>query len=205
MRTPRHITLLFLTMALAVSSLIYYPRYFAERAKMRQMAAALSAVSSTPSLGERVKFADCALNGVLPDHECTPGSIFPDATLARICVPGYTKTVRKVSPKLRKKVFAEYGVAYPNPRGSLEVDHLIPLALGGNNDIANLFPEPAEPAPGFREKDIAEIYLQREVCAGRADLGAAQRQVASNWLLIYENLTSEQIQEIKSQFRSWSN
>jgi hypothetical protein len=38
---------------------------------------------------------------------------------------------------LRRRVFRQ-------PRGAYEVDHLIPLELGGDNVIANLWPEAAE-------------------------------------------------------------
>lgn len=193
-------------MTLGVLSFIYFPRRLAEQAKTRQMAAVLSATTSAPPpLDGRIKLAGCSLNGRLPDHGCTPGAVFPEATPDITCVSGYTKTVRNVSLKLRKSVFAEYGVPYPQPTGSYELDHLIPLALGGNNNIANLFPQPAEPKPGFKEKDVVEIYLWQEVCASRADMGAAQRQIAGDWLKIYDNLTEDQIQQIKSKFRSWSN
>jgi uncharacterized protein len=199
------IILLFLVMTLGVLSFLYFPRRQAEQTKIRQMAAVLSATTVAPPLDERIKLAGCSLNGRLPDHACTPGAVFSEATPDITCVPGYTKTVRNVSLKLRKSVFAEYSVPYPPLTGSYELDHFIPLALGGNNNIANLFPQPAEPKPGFKEKDVVEIYLWQEVCAGRADLGAAQRQIASDWLKIYDSLTEDQIQQIKSKFRSWSN
>lgn len=122
-----------------------------------------------------------------------------------MCVPGYTKTVRDVSTKLRKEVFAEYNIAYPEPYGSYEVDHLIPLAIGGSNDIANLFPEAASPKPGFREKDLVEVFLQGEVCAGRADLKVAQAAIANDWMSIYEKLTPETIAALKAKYHNWSN
>lgn len=31
---------------------------------------------------------------------------------------------------------------------TLEIDHIVSLELGGSNDIANLYPERASPAPG---------------------------------------------------------
>ena len=156
-------------------------------------------------LDERSKSANCHVLGPLPDPECTPGAIFPNATIAEICVSGYSKRVRNVSTSLKKRVYAQYGIQYPQKTGTYETDHLIPLAIGGNNDIANLFPEAAEPKPGFKEKDVVEVFLQQEVCAGRADLATAQKQIATDWLAVYEVLTPEQISAIRTKYSNWSN
>ena len=153
-------------------------------------------------LGSRTQTEGCQVNGPLPDPECTPGSVFPDAGLEKICVSGYSKTVRSVSTSLKKKVYAAYGIPYPPPRGSYEADHLIPLAIGGNNDIANLFPESGEPRPGFREKDVVEVYLRDAVCAGQIGLAAAQVQVAKDWLSIYEGLTPAERRRISEKYRN---
>ena len=53
-------------------------------------------------------------------------------------------------------VYAEYGVIYPQAPGAFEVDHFIPLEIGGSNDLTNLWPEPAAPTPGFHQKDQFE-------------------------------------------------
>ena len=147
----------------------------------------------------------CQVRGALPDPECTPGAVFPDATKEIICQSGYTKKVRKVSTKLRKEIYKNYGISYPQPRGFYELDHLIPLAIGGSNDKENLFPESAFPKPGFKEKDLVEIYLREKVCQGLIPLQVAQKQVAADWLVIYGELSPEQILELKSRYRNWSN
>jgi hypothetical protein len=205
MNSPQRIVLLFLALAAGVLSFIYFPRYHVQKLKTQRLAQVLSAQDKKFSLDQRIKFAACQARDSLPDHDCTPGDVFPEATLDTICTPGYTKTVRNVPAALRQSVYAEYGVAYPQPRGSYELDHLIPLALGGNNSIANLFPQEAEPVPGFREKDVVEVYLQQQACAGRVALSLAQEQIATNWLDVYNNLAPEDIQRIKTQFRNWSN
>ena len=199
------LTLIFIILFFAAASFIYYGRYLEEKAVREHLAALLSDSGEAPGFGERSKTSDCLARGPLPDPECTPGSIFSVAQLEEICVPGYTKTVRNVSLKMRKAVFAEYGIGYPQPQGSFEVDHLIPLALGGDNDIANLFPEAAEPRPGFKEKDIVEIYLYEEACAMRVSLPVAQARIAANWLEIFKNLPPDRIEAIKNKFKSWSN
>lgn len=157
---------------------------------------------ATLALDARTQIQDCYVNGPLPDPECTPGAVFQEATLEKICVSGYSKTVRNVSASLKKKVYESYGIPYPQPRGSYEADHLIPLAIGGNNDIANLFPESGEPRPGFREKDVVEVYLRDAVCAGQIGLAAAQFQVARDWISIYESLTPAERRRISEKYRN---
>lgn len=66
--------------------------------------------------------------------------------------------------------------------GSYEVDHLISLELGGSNSPRNLWPEAAQPRPGYHEKDRVEDELHAAVCAGRVSLRAAQDGIAANWL-----------------------
>lgn len=165
-----------------------------------RLLALLANTSSTRSLGERSKTSNCHVRGPLPDPTCTPGAIFEDVTLQEICVSGYTKTVRNVSVGLKAQVYAEYGLSYPQARNSYEADHLIPLELGGNNDIANLFPEAARPTPGFREKDLLENYLHDEACAHRIDLSAAQIQIARDWVAAYNTLTPEILAKLRARF-----
>ncbi len=169
------------------------------------LATVFESASSTPEIGTRTKFSDCEINGSLQDKLCTPGAIFEIATPEQICVSGYTKTVRNVSTSLKKKVYAEYGIVYPQPTGSYEADHLIPLELGGSNDIANLFPEAAEPKIGFKEKDLVENYLHNEVCAGKIPLDIAQKEIANDWTVIYTSLDSSQIEKLRNQYTSWAN
>ncbi len=155
-------------------------------------------------LSERTKTINCVINGSLPDPQCTPGAVFPDVTKEQTCVQGYTKTVRAVSVSLKKKVYREYSIPYPPPFGSYEADHFIPLTLGGNNDIANLFPEAAAPKPGFREKDLVENYLHEQVCLGNISLASAQKKISANWLDVYNNLSPYELEHLKGEYKSWA-
>jgi hypothetical protein len=83
------------------------------------------------------------------------------------------------------EVYAAYGVPYPERSGTYELDHLIPLELGGDNENANLWPEPASPTPGFHQKDALEDALHGLVCSGQLMLGAAQQDIATNWYAAY--------------------
>jgi hypothetical protein len=89
---------------------------------------------------------------VYPNPTLTPGAVLTtDASL--ICTPGYASSVRDVSTATKEQVYAEYGVSYPQPTGAYEVDHFIPLEIGGSNELKNLWLESATPTPGFHEKD----------------------------------------------------
>jgi hypothetical protein len=137
----------------------------------------LNVQQSTPRLPTRTRSSSCRVRGQLPDPACTPGAIFARASVSAICTPGYSRAVRDVPESLKTSIYAEYGIASHAP-GSYEVDHLIPLELGGNNSPANLWPEVS---PGYHEKDRVENRLHDAVCAGAARLGTAQQQIARDW------------------------
>jgi hypothetical protein len=67
----------------------------------------------------------------------------------------------------------EYGVT-----GTFELDHLVPLELGGASDTRNLW---AEPGTVPNEKDPVEGRLHRAVCAGVITLADAQHRIATDW------------------------
>lgn len=123
-------------------------------------------------------------HGKLPDRSCTPGSIDPAVTQrnirSTICRAGWTAKVR---PPESQTEWAKYHVAYPAyhiPGSAVsELDHLVPLELGGSNDITNLWPEVGKiPNP----KDKVEDALNHAVCDGRVRLAAAQNAIAADWL-----------------------
>lgn len=142
-------------------------------------------------LGQRTKHEQCRIFGPLPDKDCTPGAIFPNVTKEQICTRGYSQSVRDVSVNTKRKVYDEYGISSHKP-GEYEVDHLISLELGGSNDIANLWPEPAEPRPGFHEKDLVENYLHFQLCSGKISLQEAQQKIANDWYNVYHSVTNIQ-------------
>ncbi len=143
--------------------------------------------ASSHPFGQQNKTSGCASANALPDLDCTPGDILPDATVSQICTPGYSSSVRNVPDSEKTQAYAEYGIASHSP-GEYEVDHLVSLELGGSNDISNLWPEPAEPTPGFHQKDKVENYLHDQVCSGAITLQQAQEEIATNWLAVYDQM-----------------
>lgn len=121
----------------------------------------------------------------LPNARLTPGATFTGVTSAEVCTSGWATRHRYVTAAQYHEVYGEYGVRYPEPYGTYELDHLIPLELGGDNANANLWPEPASPTPGFHQKDDLENTLHALVCAGRLGLATAQHDIASNWYAAY--------------------
>jgi hypothetical protein len=127
----------------------------------------------------------CHINGVLPDHFCTPGAIDLKVTQENlnqtICSKGYTQTVRppvSYTNKLKVQQILDYGYADKNLK-DYEEDHLISLELGGSPvDPKNLWPEPdASPNP----KDKIENLCNRKVCDGEITLAKAQEEIATDW------------------------
>ena len=120
--------------------------------------------------------------GFKADARCTPGARLAGATRARVCTPGYSARVRNVPVSLKREIYAEYGILVHRP-GEYEIDHLIPLELGGSNRPGNLWPEPYSGATGAHDKDDLEDRLHAAVCSGRISLAAAQREIVAEWEL----------------------
>jgi hypothetical protein len=153
--------------------------------------ATTAAPSSSPhQFGVQNKTSGCVSVNAMPDSDCTPGAVFPDVTVQQICTLGYSSQVRNVPDSEKNQAYAEYGIA-SHTTGQYEVDHLVSLELGGSNDIANLWPEPAEPRPGFHEKDKVENYLHDQVCSGAITLQQAQLEISTNWMAVYQQLPSK--------------
>lgn len=117
------------------------------------------------------------LNG--PDPICTPGD-GGDLTLKVLCAKDYPEDARDVSSATKRKVYAMYGISNPKS-GEYQIDHLVPLGLGGSNEITNLWPQPLDPRPGYKEKDNAERKLHELVCSERMPLKSAQYMISHNW------------------------
>ena len=125
----------------------------------------------------------------MQDHKLTPGDTDPLVTQETIqktiCVVGYTKGVRNVPESVKLQVFREYGID-PSLSAYFEVDNLISLENGGSNDIKNLWPQPYDPRPGAREKDVLETHLKKMVCAGKITL-ADDQAALRDWYISYMN------------------
>jgi hypothetical protein len=123
-------------------------------------------------------------HGQLPDPACTPGSIDPAVTQAdigsTICREGWTATIRPPESQTEHAKFDVVDPAYGmSPGATGELDHEVPLELGGSNDVTNLWLE-AGPIPN--PKDAVEGALKRAVCDRKVSLLAAQAAIARDWM-----------------------
>jgi hypothetical protein len=113
----------------------------------------------------------------LPDPHLTPGTATAGVSLTSICENTYAASIPRVPDATARQVFARYHISY-NDRASYELDHLIPLELGGDNSIRNLWPEEG---PSPNSKDYLEIRLHNQVCKNKLSLSEAQRLISTNW------------------------
>jgi hypothetical protein len=120
----------------------------------------------------------------VPNPNLTPGAT---VLLSRqeVCMETDAKN-KSVPVALQRRVFDEYGLASAEPR-AYEVDYLITPALGGADDIRNLWPESnSSTVWNAQVKDALEDHLRGLVCDGRLDLATAQREIAGNWIEAYK-------------------
>jgi hypothetical protein len=132
--------------------------------------------------------------------------VSPATVGGTICASGWTATVRppeSYTEQVKRleagsggtvtfngTPFAVHGFELSDPLLShYELDHLIPLELGGAPaDPHNLWMEPYEtpkgdvaPGAGSQTKDRIENAARSAVCSGRLALADAQRAIAMNW------------------------
>lgn len=110
----------------------------------------------------------------IPDSTATPG-VVRAITDDEIRSTAWGKDARHVTPAMKREVFRRYhvsGVHDPScgaPR--CELDHLVPRACGGADDVNNLWPQAV---PYWHEKDLLEDTLARQVKAGTLSVEACQ-------------------------------
>jgi hypothetical protein len=135
----------------------------------------------------RLPAGQCLLGGtpprVYPLWLCVPGAITSGVTESNhrrtACRPAHARRMRPPAEELRaarRRVAEEFG---PRIGTGWRLDWLVPLSLGGANDIQNLWPAPPETA---RLKGDTEQDVLRAVCRGTVRLTAAHHAMAAGWI-----------------------
>jgi hypothetical protein len=121
---------------------------------------------------------------VLPDPKLTPGDTLPAVTIADICTPGWATEHRHVTESMRDQVYEEYRrIRGPD---CCEVDHLIPLELGGSNNMKNLWPQPDGTPARIGRKGPARERASRGSVRRQVAGGRREHCIASNWVECWE-------------------
>jgi len=119
-----------------------------------------------------------------PTPVLTPG-VARVATKTEICRQDEGKN-RDVPAAVRDRVFELYGIPRADAK-AYEVDYLITPALGGSDDIGNLWPQSfSSTVWNARVKDALEDRLRELVCRGDLELATAQREIATDWIGAYK-------------------
>ncbi len=85
----------------------------------------------------------------------------------------YSKRHRATTDEMKREVRRSYGV---NGFWRGEIDHRVPLCLGGADDIRNLWPQ-----SDFKSKDGLEATTCRAVCAGKMGIAEGQAIFLGDW------------------------
>jgi hypothetical protein len=136
---------------------------------------------------------------IVPDPALTPGAVRTTDT-SEICSTG-TRQLRHWSRDRDDRIMAEYGLpggAHPD----YEIDHLVPLGVGGADDDRNLWPEPrrsVEPVWNAERKDELEWKLRELVCSGALGVRQAQKAFADDWTEAYRRFVRVPGGEVRAQ------
>ena len=119
----------------------------------------------------------------LPSSFQTPGNK-GKANEAQICAADFEASVKPVAKWQRDQALERYGKRPEDFTGDL--DHLIPLSLGGTNDPDNLWPIPSNKDMGPAQKQALDLKLHELVCAKSITLKAAQDTIKKDWVKAYD-------------------
>jgi len=116
------------------------------------------------------------------DRAPVPGEVDTHVTQSTIrttiCEHGYTAKVRpprKATDGIKRRLIN--GLS-GSPQ-DYELDHLIPIGLGGHPQSPKNLWLQAWPEAAIKDRD--ELRLHREVCAGRITLEQAQHEMLATW------------------------
>ena len=117
-----------------------------------------------------------------PNNVLTPG-VIGESRVSVVCQTGYSKMIRHTPGSLKAAVYSAYGFS-PKTCGHCEIDHRIPLELGGADVKANLWPESYDTEPwNARTKDHLENLIRRKVCREHSlSLAEGQEIFKKDWI-----------------------
>ena len=118
-----------------------------------------------------------------PSGYKTPGAT-AKVKIEQLCAPDFAQSVKPVSNWQRTQALERYGLRPDTFSG--ELDHLVPVSLGGSNDPDNLWPFRASGAFTLEAKQALASKLQGLVCARKLSLKDAQDAFRKDWTMAYQ-------------------
>ena len=153
------------------------------RALIATLMGLVTGCGSPPTLPESVARAALPAQQTVPEDALNP-DVRQDTIQQTICIPGYTATVRpstSYTNGVKLKLLREQALP-ASAAGKFELDHQIPLALGGHpRSLQNLVLQHWEGQDGAKVKDRLERRLQQLVCTGKVRLDEARRAIYVDW------------------------
>ncbi|RYD67537.1 MAG: HNH endonuclease [Verrucomicrobiaceae bacterium] len=142
---------------------------------------------SPPQTPVTVSAEDIAA-GYVADPVLTPGEV--RTTDRDLICKTRTRTVRNVSGSLKEMIRRRYKMKtkrdrWCNTEEGCEIDHNIPLAVGGANTILNLWPQPYDGLWNAHHKDQLEAKAKRLICSNRVTVEEAQGMFQGDWRIAY--------------------
>jgi hypothetical protein len=126
----------------------------------------------------------------LPSGFHTPGATVK-ADAAKVCGADFAASAKPVSSWQRNEALTRYGRRPEDFAG--ELDHLVPVSLGGSNDPDNLWAMPANGEYGPDAKHTLEATLREMVCAEKKlTLRQAQDAMKKDWVKAYNQYVQGQ-------------
>jgi hypothetical protein len=106
-----------------------------------------------------------------------------------ICTSSYTRLIRPssgITNKIKKQMMIDAGLN-PLKAWQYELDHIIPLAIGGHQNHSSNFMLQLwdDEEAGAKKKDKLEVRLQCLVCTGAIELRPAQEAIYGDWQAAY--------------------
>ncbi len=120
----------------------------------------------------------------IPDPLCTPGAF--NSTVPPSAFGSNKFTTRCIrdcvtSGSVKKTTYKKYRITQ---NASCELDHLVPLEMGGGDSIENIWPQCGQSPDGQNYKDIkdqVESFLAVQVLLNKMDWTGARTGIASDW------------------------
>lgn len=116
----------------------------------------------------------------------TPGAT-QKVKIEQICAADFEASAKPVAGWQRAEALVRYGLRPEDFKG--ELDHLVPVALGGSNDPDNLWPFHGSGEMTLEAKQTLAAKLHEMVCGGKISLKDAQDAFKKDWTKAYKQYT----------------